>query len=865
MQEVKEKNYTLFWRKAWLASNDMKNHHKNEPMRCLTTKLLLCLALGVLLFTFGCKQNKNITQNNEQQQMQESPQNNMATEIVITITGDAGCTIAKPNTIKLQKNYKTTWKDIKESAQSLITLAKDKELKEWRLGDAKGTILKDTDKFEKDVTIYAVTKEKENPIHPTNHIVLTIKADSGYTLKEPVTPCIMKVEKGTRWLSIKEKVNAKIELKKDYEATGWKLRDKNGSKVEDDNVFNEEQTIYATSKKKESQPPKNEEQPPKDENQPPNNNSQTEKITITVAGDAGINITSENTFKIDKKTKWQAIKNQAISKINIKDDFEIKAWYIKNSSGQEITENTEFEADETVFATTKRKIANYKVEYWQENASNDEFAKVDEESKTGEAGLNTQAQAKIYKGFLASEISQKVINADGTTVVKLKYKRKRVSLIVDLKNGTTDTELENGGDGKKLLKGKFGQVVSINNPTKNDFRFKGWQPPLPILFPENDDVTVYTAKWAEPEYKLNIKGDERIKIVGEAYVNVPTKPAKTFQDVKSQLEQKLGFQDGWSSEEYAIYDWHLDGEDGETMLDSSPITQDMTVYVRTNYKKFHLNGTTLKGYDGAKPRGRIFIPKATKIIARDAFKDCEGLISVDFSACSELEKIEDSTEIAAHKYEGAFFNCPNLKSVNFSGCVKLKDMGRHAFCQCKKLEAIDLSFCVNLQKIGIGAFDECHALKTVDISNCNELVSIGECAFFQCYGIESVDLSACTKLKIIGTMAFFDCTALKSLNLNKCNQLASIGRHFASRTGLEVLDLSACLKITELKEATFGAFQRKVKLPQSITKIEKRAFTNFEGAVNKLERMPDQVLVPNEAIKQLVIKSGYPAENIELY
>ena len=106
-----------------------------------------------------------------------------------------------------------TWKDIKKSAEAAITTAQDKEIKEWRLTNADGAILKDADKFEKDSVVFAIHKENIN---------LTIQTDEGYTFKDTTKPCKIKVEKGSTWAIVKEKAELKVELKADYTAIGWK-------------------------------------------------------------------------------------------------------------------------------------------------------------------------------------------------------------------------------------------------------------------------------------------------------------------------------------------------------------------------------------------------------------------------------------------------------------------------------------------------------------------------------------------------------------------------------------------------------------------------------------------------------------------
>ena len=79
----------------------------------------------------------------------------------------------------------------------------------------------------------------------------------------------------------------------------------------------------------------------------------------------------------------------------------------------------------------KRKVVTYKVEHLQENIENDEYSLYESEDKTGDAGKNTNAQAKTYDGFIAQSFAQSLVKVDGSTIVQIKYKRKITFLILN--------------------------------------------------------------------------------------------------------------------------------------------------------------------------------------------------------------------------------------------------------------------------------------------------------------------------------------------------------------------------------------------------------------------------------------------------
>ena len=71
--------------------------------------------------------------------------------------------------------------------------------------------------------------------------------------------------------------------------------------------------------------------------------------------------------------------------------------------------------------------ANSKTEYtvihWQENADDNGYTLVKDDTQTGTTGAQTNAQAKNYEGFTAQAITQKTIAGDGSTIVNVYYKR----------------------------------------------------------------------------------------------------------------------------------------------------------------------------------------------------------------------------------------------------------------------------------------------------------------------------------------------------------------------------------------------------------------------------------------------------------
>ena len=72
---------------------------------------------------------------------------------------------------------------------------------------------------------------------------------------------------------------------------------------------------------------------------------------------------------------------------------------------------------------TERTDVRYTVQHMIENADNDGYSLKETETKRGQTGALTRATAKKYDGFTAQTITQETIQGDGSTMVKVYYKR----------------------------------------------------------------------------------------------------------------------------------------------------------------------------------------------------------------------------------------------------------------------------------------------------------------------------------------------------------------------------------------------------------------------------------------------------------
>lgn len=97
------------------------------------------------------------------------------------------------------------------------------------------------------------------------------------------------------------------------------------------------------------------------------------------------------------------------------------------TDGASVTKVTPTE-DTKLYALWTRATADYTVIHWQENANDDGYSYITSEKKSGRTDGQTNAAAKSYQGFTATEIEQQTIKGDGSTIVNVYYQRNRYTI-----------------------------------------------------------------------------------------------------------------------------------------------------------------------------------------------------------------------------------------------------------------------------------------------------------------------------------------------------------------------------------------------------------------------------------------------------
>ena len=148
-----------------------------------------------------------------------------------------------------------------------------------------------------------------------------------------------------------------------------------------------------------------------------------------------------------------------------------------------VTFSGKVETDQTITVTYTGTATTYTVKHLLQNTDGKTYTEDASETIDGTTGTTTVAAARAYKGFTSQEVNQAKVNADGSTVVEIKYDRNSYRL-------TWNTD---GGSYVEPSDILYGASITLpNEPTKLGYTFKGWAN-CPATIPAED--TTVTAKW----------------------------------------------------------------------------------------------------------------------------------------------------------------------------------------------------------------------------------------------------------------------------------------------------------------------------------------------------------------------------------
>ena len=563
-------------------------------------------------------------------------------KITITVEHDDNIENVEPATLSVAKGSK--WSAFKSKIN--VTPKTGFVHAGWKVNDASGADLTDNYPFEKDTTVFAVSKEKAK-----EQVTITVKGDDGIELASENT---FTVDKNAKWGDIKNEAKAKITVKANYRFVEWRAHDKLGEVLTDDKRFTENTTVFAVSK---------------------------ETVTITVKGDDGIEIPAENTFTVDKNAKWGDIKDLAKAKIKEKANYEFVEWHLNDKRGAVLENYIFFTKNTTVFAVSKETITI---------------------TVQGDDGIEIPAENTFT-------VDKNTIWGNIKDLAKDKIKEKANYRFVEWR-----------------LNSGSGEVLTYNK------RFE-------------QNTTVFAV--SKETITITVHGDERIE--REQAFKIPSGSAWSSikAEIKGKIKPRAAWEKDWNNRDYAVYEWRFDDENGEKISDTHTFTDNATVYAVSNYINWDINNWELVGYRGSEPRGKVIISdNDVGSIGDSVFKGCSSLTTINIP---NVKSIGDS----------AFEGCSSLTTINIPDNDNVRSIGDSAFKGCLSLTTINIPS--NVTSIRNSTFEGCSLLTTINIPDNDNVRSIGDSAFEGCSLLTTINIPK--DVTKIGRKAFYDCSGLASV------------------------------------------------------------------------------------------------------
>lgn len=253
-------------------------------------------------------------------------------------------------------------------------------------------------------------------------------------------------------------------------------------------------------------------------------------------------------------------------------------------------------------------------------------------------------------------------------------------------------------------------------------------------------------------------------------------------------------------------------------------------------------------FHGCSKLATVTIPSTVTTMARNVFRDCTSLTTVNFAEGIQLETIP----------EYAFYNTA-LTRVDIPASVKT--IGTEAFRYCKMMEEVNIPSNTQLTTINTSAFADCVLLPTFAMPN--TLTSLGNTVFYNCQKMENITFSTqlttipdgtfqkCSKLNNVtipktitqlGSSAFRECSSLSSIVIP--NTITAMGTSvFQDCSGLTSAAFEEGFTMNYIPNNTFYNTRfSSFTIPASVQTINSQAFMNntalasieFPATVTKL-------------------------------
>lgn len=544
--------------------------------------------------------------------------------------------------------------------------------------------------------------------------------------------------------------------------------------------------------------------------------------------------------------------------------YVLLGWYKESELQNQISFPYVLTSDSTFYA---KWIANtdtiYKVEHYKQNTALEtnleSYVYVESENLAGKTDSLTQAVPKTYDGFIADLYSQTKIAADGSTVVRIYYNRRKY--IVSFNS--------NGGTGEAITQEFYygcPQPLTENSFSNTGYVFVGWSSSASgkveysnkSKFETSRDITLY-AVWNEPKtvtykvqhYKQTTSLGNNYELVTGDTQNLSGKTgektqaaAKTYTGFTAKSFSQVTINESGNSVVKIYYDRNTYTVSFNANSASGTMTSQIFYYgVQQTIKanSFDKHGYTFNGWATSSNGQVVYENKETVSVDSDLILYAKWYYGITATAStvedlnlsnlteaftvkvtgniSQATLVSLASKIAKSNVEitldlsetqglvtispassntSVFKDCKKLVSVVFPS--SLTTIGSYAFYDCDGLRSITIPMTV--KTIGTWAFSSCDALKAVEILGSE---TIGTYAFYYSKNIETVSVR---NVKSIGVNAFSSCLNLKTVYLENVDTVgdysfgdSSNGEYSGNNKMLDTVTLK---NITTIGRYAFG-------------------------------------------------------------
>ena len=500
-----------------------------------------------------------------------------------------------------------------------------------------------------------------------------------------------------------------------------------------------------------------------------------------------------------------------------------------------------------------------------------------DETKAGKAGDQTAASAKTVTGFTAIVI-QKTIEADGSTVVEIKYDR--VSHIVTYDDGADDDDIAVPEDTFCL----YGQAVTVSFTgigTRPGYLFTGWKQGDATYtsngvtsFTMGDSPVTLTAQWTKigttfavtisestGDFSLESAADgtkltftavgtdsganlvwkvykDNTALADAAYKQSGPNTAFSFDTGNLEAGSYTLFVTSGTRSAAAVF---TVPEPVATLKTGSEINAILNTFGKTTITQFAKSGTNKEGateyldIDKKIPvwlDGTVvyyYVPDGTTVYmnedSAEMFRGCQKLTDIDIAGF-------DTSSVT--NMANMFYDCQALASLDVAGfnTSKVTNMA-NMFYNCQRIASLDVAgFDTSSVTNMANMFYNCQELASLDVSKFDTgKVSDMSSMFYRCSNLRSLDVSKFDTSSVTSMKEMFhSCYRVTSLDVSKfdTSSVTDMTSMFENCSGFASLDVSKfnTSKVTNMSNMFHGCNSLK---SLDVSKFDTSSVTNMSS------------------------------------